>query len=660
MTEHTPMPPDTTAFMNPLFLGFSGENSDTFERLLLEFVRDHVFWRRNFHPEDPPAISPLASFDPEYQAFIGRTHSELNRLTAALKHSVPFCSPRYLGHMVSDSLMPGLLAQLVTTLYNPNNVSMEAAPVTIDMELEVGRQLAQMFGFSTDPAADPCAFGHLTSGGTVANYEALVNLRAAKLYPLALAAALRATDSDLPLPDGRGLAQLDDWTLLTLPMPAMLGLPQQLAALPEAERNAINDALQAERYEHLGLAAFAARHPESARLTLLAPVTAHYSWKKAAGLLGLGADNLISVPVDRHMRMDGKALEARLEELALEKRAVLAVVPVLGTTEFGSIDPVHTAVGLRDRWAGRGFGFAVHVDAAWGGYVTSMFRQGDGGNVPRDTLRREFTYFPSTAVYDSFTALGRADSITVDPHKLGYLPFGVGGIVWRDRRILDFVRTDASYVFETGAEEPAEGPINLGQYILEGSKPGSVAAAVWTTHRVLPLQHDQFGRLQRQTVRATEYFSERVAELTARLAGQARLILPFEPDTNLLCLAVNPEGNRDLAVMNRFGWKLYDSLGTDANQPVQTREFFASHTSIGRHMLDPVERKRLCEALGIDEATFTQPVEHSEREAGSIFLLRHTLMNPWLLQAHEGHNYIDQYCEYLGNLILRTLDAKQD
>jgi hypothetical protein len=40
-----------------IFLGPKAENADVFERLLLEAVRDHVFWRRNFHPEDGLDVS---------------------------------------------------------------------------------------------------------------------------------------------------------------------------------------------------------------------------------------------------------------------------------------------------------------------------------------------------------------------------------------------------------------------------------------------------------------------------------------------------------------------------------------------------------------------------------------------------------------------------
>ena len=48
--------PDDRAFLAPLFLGPAAENHEVFEKLVLEFLRDHAFWRRNFHPEDPRFI----------------------------------------------------------------------------------------------------------------------------------------------------------------------------------------------------------------------------------------------------------------------------------------------------------------------------------------------------------------------------------------------------------------------------------------------------------------------------------------------------------------------------------------------------------------------------------------------------------------------------
>ena len=138
--------------LDACFLGPYGENDALLEKLVVEFLRDHVYWRRNFHPEDPPAIPTLAAQHPDYQAFESRMRHELHALSAALKKSVPFHSPRYIGHMASDLLLPGLAAQLLTLPYNPNNVSEDAAPVTVEMEVRAGLQLARMFGYVDDPA----------------------------------------------------------------------------------------------------------------------------------------------------------------------------------------------------------------------------------------------------------------------------------------------------------------------------------------------------------------------------------------------------------------------------------------------------------------------------------------------------------------------------
>src|SRR3546814_3649455 len=87
-------------------------------------------------------------------------------------------------------------------------------------------------------------------------------------------------------------------------------------------------------------------------------------------LLGLGTANLLTVP-EQGMRLDAAALEERLDACLRAKRPVLMSVAVLGTTEFGTIDPVHRVIGARDAAANRGLGHWVHVNAAWGGYLRS-------------------------------------------------------------------------------------------------------------------------------------------------------------------------------------------------------------------------------------------------------------------------------------------------
>lgn len=77
--------------------------------------------------------------------------------------------------MCTDLTTPGLLGYFMTMIYNPNNVAVEASPLTTVIELEVGKQLAEMFGYNIDPKNKilPLSWGHITCDGTVANLESI-------------------------------------------------------------------------------------------------------------------------------------------------------------------------------------------------------------------------------------------------------------------------------------------------------------------------------------------------------------------------------------------------------------------------------------------------------------------------------------------------------
>ena len=621
--------------LDACFLGPYGENDTLLEKLVVEFLRDHVHWRRNFHPEDPPAISTFAAQHPAYQAFEARMRRELHQLSAALKQSVPFHSPRYIGHMASDLLLPGLAAQILTLPYNPNNVSEDAAPITVQLEVQAGLQLARMLGYPDDPARPDCAFGHLTSGGTVANYQALRLALALKAFPVALCAAGVADELDLPD---------DGWQAFNLGPAAGIALLQRwqhwLAAQPPAQRQRWRERVEGQRIEQLGLVEFFARHRTLRVPQVLAPVTAHYSWSKGLKLLGLGRGQLRLLPV-RGMRMDAEALEQALEECARERQPVLMAVAVLGSTEYGTIDPVHAVVAARDRAQARGLGLSVHVDAAWGGYLTTLFRRPDGGLRTLQDVRADYGQFPQPEVHAAFAALAQTDSVTVDPHKLGYLPYGAGAFICRDHRAMALLSEQADYVFRDGGDDYMARYRQLGQFIPEGSRSGATAAAVYVTHKVLPLDHAHFGLMPRQTVLAAEAFQVRARRFAVQMAPGLQVSVPFAPDSNLVCLALNPRGNRDLATANAFVRRLYGDLRCDPRQPLQMRSFFASITTLQRSMAGEAEMQRVLGELDIDPATM------DEGDADRLVILRHTLMNPYLIDHDNGISYIDRYFDYL-------------
>ncbi|OOG50096.1 pyridoxal-dependent decarboxylase [Rhodanobacter sp. C01] len=636
--------------LDACFLGPYGENDALLERLIVEFLRDHVYWRRNFHPEDPPAIATGAAQHPDYLAFESRMRRELHLLSAALKKSVPFHSPRYIGHMASDLLLPGLAAQILTLPYNPNNVSEDAAPVTVDMEVQVGLQLARMLGYPHDPVQPACAFGHLTSGGTLANYQALRLALALKAFPVALRAA-RVPQLELPP---------DDWSAFNLSHADGIAVLEAwqtwLAAQPPTERAHWLKRVDDERVEQRGLVGFFAAHPQLRVPLVLAPVTAHYSWSKGLKLLGLGRDQLELLPT-RGMRLDPSALRGTLERCVRIRQPVLMCVAVLGSTEYGTIDPIDEVLAARTEAQAHGLGFSVHVDAAWGGYLATLFRNENGTLRRREEVATEYVQFPTPAVHAAFAALGDTDSATVDPHKLGYLPYGTGAFICRDHRAMALLAERADYVFHTSTPSDYLARYrSLGQFIPEGSKAGAAAAAAYVTHKVLPLDHRHFGRLPRATIRAAEAFYARAQRFALDLADCVHALVPFAPDSNLVCLALNPRGNTSLAGANAFVGALHDTLRCDPGQPLQLKEFFGSVTSLRPEELGLVETARILNALGLDLATLNHDGENRR-----LLILRHTLMNPYLIDHENGISYIDRYFEFLGRRVqsLTVTDASR-
>ncbi|MFA5517116.1 MAG: pyridoxal-dependent decarboxylase, partial [Desulfuromonadales bacterium] len=122
----------------------------------------------------------------------------------------------------------------------------------------------------------------------------------------------------------------------------------------------------------------------------------HYSFGKAADLLGIGRENLVMVETDERNRIDLRRLKEECRRLRGENIRPLALVGIAGTTETGNVDPLE---GLADL-AGE-LGCHFHVDAAWGGPTLFSARH-------RQLL----------------AGIARADSVTIDAHKQLYVPMG--------------------------------------------------------------------------------------------------------------------------------------------------------------------------------------------------------------------------------------------
>lgn len=131
-------------------------------------------------------------------------------------------------------------------------------------------------------------------------------------------------------------------------------------------------------------------------------------------ITGIGSENFIDIHVDEDARMDIGDLKLQLKKCLDEKIPVFGAVAIIGSTEHGACDPIAAMLQARTEFQAQGLSFAIHCDAAWGGYFASMLwdkapERGELPYVPPMTLQ------PYTVT--QLESMHHADSITIDPHK---------------------------------------------------------------------------------------------------------------------------------------------------------------------------------------------------------------------------------------------------
>jgi len=589
-----------------LFLGPKSENYDFFRKMLLFLMDDHAEWRRYFHPNDAPIVTEEEKGQKDFLDTLQQTREALVDLAGQLQESsTPWFSPRYLGHMTADTLMAANLGYMLTILYNPNNCAYEGSPATTALEIQVGKQLAALMGY--DPQR---AWGHITSGGTIANYEAIWLARNLASVPL----AVRACHPEL-------VSGLDEWQLLNRTTAEILDL--------------IDRVKEAGVFEEVRQHTVRGKGMAGANLgAVIVPQSKHYSWTKAADIFGIGQDNLYFVPVKDDYRMDVQALKALIDSLIAQRKPILAVIAVAGTTEEGAVDEIDEIVRLRDRYVQEGVAFYLHIDAAYGGYVRALFLDEDNRFLPFEALEagqgetgENGSTWLNKAVYEAYRAMAHADSITVDPHKMGYVPYAAGAIVASDRRIIDVISYFAAYVFDRSDDNP----MLLGSYILEGSKAGASVAAVWMAHRVVPLNRSGYGQIIRASMEGASRFYCSLLNMPPIVVNGRRFqVLPLtRPDINIIDYAFHEIDDPSLQKMNDLNQYLYERCSYKSG-PLYTNAFITSKTALTKEEYGDTPLA-FVRRFGIDASEW-------ERD-GSVTVLRSCVLTPYLVNNNTYETY---------------------
>ncbi len=240
---------------------------------------------------------------------------------------------------------------------------------------------------------------------------------------------------------------------------------------------------------------------------ILASEQAHYTHGRISGVLQLPFE---SVPCDAQGRMDVNALAKRLG-----RGDVGTVVATMGTTATGSVDPLPEILALRAK-----HGFRIHADAAYGGYF--VLTENLGEDAERAVAR-----------------IGEADSIVIDPHKHGLQPYGCGCVLFRDPEAGRLYKHDSPYTYFSSAE------LHLGEISLECSRPGAAAAALWATHRLLPLKKGG------EFARGLERGRKAALALFGKVRADVRFVTAFSPELDIVVFAPKATSLSEASVLCR-------------------------------------------------------------------------------------------------------------
>lgn len=564
-----------------LFLGPRAENEEWVRRMV-EYVFERWFtWRRSLFPKDGRAISPQDQQREEFLTRKHRFHTVLNQALAEFEDEMPKFSPRYMGHMVSEIALPALFGHIVALLHNPNNVSGESSRVGIKIEQEASVALLEMMGYP-----GTTGFGHFTSGGTVANFEAALRAR----YRTALWLA-------------RGIAQGED--IFTS---AHMGWERF-----DALKSAVKDPQREEEINRLNFVDYPWETAAAIRQktghefkppVLLVPEHKHYSWMKAVSLMGLGRDSLWAVPINEYGRQSVPHLKQLLEKARAEHRPVLMVVSIAGSTELGSFDAIEEINEVLHHWRQtHGIHIWHHVDAAYGGFFCSLERN----HAPCDA-----------ELSASLDAIGDTDSVTMDPHKLGYAPYACGTILVRSRRDYDLCAWHPPYIqFQK---------IDRGPFTLEGSRSATGPLATWMVAKSVGFNAEGYGRILARTIQMRENVAQKLKNRHEMIRIAPHL------QTNIIAFHVAHE-NESLAASNARTQKIYDALSPEKNGP-----FVVSKTELSLRNYERYLR---------EYTAAWHPVLDDQK----VVLVRMCLMNVFLDSKEMNLSISDAFADYLVEIL---------
>ncbi|KAM9967455.1 hypothetical protein ACTFIW_001539 [Dictyostelium discoideum] len=427
-----------------------------------------------------------------------------------IKDSTQFSSLRYQAHMVSDPLIPSFIGTIAGLFYNSNICTPQSSNKSSFIEYAFANDLCSMVGYDTSKIPDyynsmktvsikeiikseyeiVYPHGHNTSGGSISNIEACWSSYWVKFIPVAIKNAL-LNENDLidsknlliTLVDGKTsklLIECTNWELSNLKGDLSVKLPYQISL-------------------------------ES---------SAHYCFKKAVCLLGLGSDNIKQIKIEPNGRMNINEVKMVIKNCIENQIPIINIISILGSTQEYGADNIDEIVSIRNQVRRDfNFNFEMHVDGAFGGYSLSCIRDNFQLKNPlddqllfpnnignEDNNQNENDSFDPELIISSYVkkqlhACKFVDSITLDGHKSGFLPYSNSAICYRNSKYKDILTLAPVYIDDGKKNIP-----NCGVFGIEGSRPGHSSIAGYLTHSLIRPSKIGYGKILKRCILNSKLF----------------------------------------------------------------------------------------------------------------------------------------------------------
>jgi len=291
-------------------------------------------------------------------------------------------------------------------------------------------------------------------------------------------------------------------------------------------------------------------HP-GLRMHVLVNDMRHYSIDKSCVILA--PENIALTLLDRKgYKTDVKSAGRAIDRIHRRGEEVLAIVGLAGETETAEVDDLEGLANLADAT-----GTYFHVDAAYGGpFVLSNKKE-------------------------LFKGISRADSITVDPHKMLYVPYQAGAILFKDKRDQALVQKNARYLQPDTNKgllgDPEERNFGFAARVT-GSMGSAGAISTWATQKLLG--KDGVAALLNHSLEITDY--------CYGLVAKSKLLRPLNvPELNTLLIGMSKNLGLETEKYNKvvqdvqqevdkkYGY--YVSCNNDVDNGLSAFRFVAMH-----------------------------------------------------------------------------------